>query len=560
MSDGIQEKMKINTGFLRIATAFIIAGSLFVPSAQAVIDEEWKASGPLTSDPAWGLKTGEEMLELAPYPILLGVKADSYNREKGNVTAVATCADINSSLCDKDQHYSYATPLKMCTAEELNCVEEVSVKDESGKSLQVEFVRSFPEVLRYPYKGSADLNLPDGGTTFLVRIPGAPHAGGNLYLVKAVISGGKDPVDKLFSRPNLNAQITAVSLKSGSFSQPVHIFDTKSYGSAHTWTNSSNPECQVQCSSTESAVSHPLPLDLEFGLQIRLTSKIGGWLNGRVSKVKSSISTDSKNRQIIFVSGNAVRVPIVSGWIPKASAPESITSFYNSLTPQQRDGGVGYSQGWLRTPERTELGLRETALWLPVLGDKAVVAPTIWLISSIGRGLINGCQVKEDQLSGIVTTNATSYISGPPTFNQTTQTIDYQVIAPHLLADGSIFKGTYDLTLNSELARCMYRFTQAPISATVSIVSIDGSNQIATIATSEKDGLIHLGAYGFTFSSPTLKVKLSQEVATPTPSPTPTVTPKPVTTKKTTITCIKGKTIKKVTAVNPKCPSGYRKK
>ncbi len=30
--------------------------------------------------------------------------------------------------------------------------------------------------------------------------------------------------------------------------------------------------------------------------------------------------------------------------------------------------------------------------------------------------------------------------------------------------------------------------------------------------------------------------------------------------KKTTITCIKGKLIKKVTAVNPKCPSGYKKK
>ena len=31
-------------------------------------------------------------------------------------------------------------------------------------------------------------------------------------------------------------------------------------------------------------------------------------------------------------------------------------------------------------------------------------------------------------------------------------------------------------------------------------------------------------------------------------------------TKKTTITCVKGKTAKKVTAVNPKCPSGYKKK
>jgi hypothetical protein len=35
--------------------------------------------------------------------------------------------------------------------------------------------------------------------------------------------------------------------------------------------------------------------------------------------------------------------------------------------------------------------------------------------------------------------------------------------------------------------------------------------------------------------------------------------PMPVA-KKTTITCVKGKTTKKVTAVNPKCPAGYKKK
>jgi hypothetical protein len=33
-----------------------------------------------------------------------------------------------------------------------------------------------------------------------------------------------------------------------------------------------------------------------------------------------------------------------------------------------------------------------------------------------------------------------------------------------------------------------------------------------------------------------------------------------VVVKKTTITCVKGKTTKKVTAVNPKCPAGYKKK
>jgi membrane protein involved in colicin uptake len=30
--------------------------------------------------------------------------------------------------------------------------------------------------------------------------------------------------------------------------------------------------------------------------------------------------------------------------------------------------------------------------------------------------------------------------------------------------------------------------------------------------------------------------------------------------KKTTITCVKGKLTKKVTAVKPKCPAGYKKK
>lgn len=40
---------------------------------------------------------------------------------------------------------------------------------------------------------------------------------------------------------------------------------------------------------------------------------------------------------------------------------------------------------------------------------------------------------------------------------------------------------------------------------------------------------------------------------------TPTVTPTP-TIKKITITCIKGKLIKKVTATVPKCPTGYKKK
>jgi len=45
----------------------------------------------------------------------------------------------------------------------------------------------------------------------------------------------------------------------------------------------------------------------------------------------------------------------------------------------------------------------------------------------------------------------------------------------------------------------------------------------------------------------------------PTPSPTPKVDIKPIPSQKT-ITCVKGKQTKKVTAISPKCPVGYKKK
>ncbi|CAB4708611.1 unannotated protein [freshwater metagenome] len=71
-----------------------------------------------------------------------------------------------------------------------------------------------------------------------------------------------------------------------------------------------------------------------------------------------------------------------------------------------------------------------------------------------------------------------------------------------------------------------------------------------------------------------IKQYISANLASPTPAATKTASPTPIATatptpkpsiskaaaKATRITCIKGKTIKKVTAVKPKCPAGYRKK
>jgi hypothetical protein len=130
------------------------------------------------------------------------------------------------------------------------------------------------------------------------------------------------------------------------------------------------------------------------------------------------------------------------------------------------------------------------------------------------------------------------------------------------LPNGKEFLGSYNLIISGEVARCLYRFTDAPIQASVSVTSSDGQARVATTSLVERDGWLKLSANGFTFSNPTVKVKLSQEKVDLAPTPTPSATPiaKPAAAKKTSITCVKGKTTKKVTAVNPKCPTGYKKK
>jgi hypothetical protein len=68
----------------------------------------------------------------------------------------------------------------------------------------------------------------------------------------------------------------------------------------------------------------------------------------------------------------------------------------------------------------------------------------------------------------------------------------------------------------------------------------------------------HLASDLYTQSFEILKDGKSVVVPTPTPSATPTATPTPKPLK--SITCVKGKKTKKVKAVTPKCPKGYKVK
>ena len=171
----------------------------------------------------------------------------------------------------------------------------------------------------------------------------------------------------------------------------------------------------------------------------------------------------------------------------------------------------------------------------------------MWNFTTIDANSLgnNKCLSDTSKLQGIVTTNATALDGTPPVFKSGTLT--YNVAGLHYAPDGSTLNlGAYDLVMRSETARCLYGWGKAPLSASVSVVNEKGTKSVATTVVKEtKDGWLKMAAYGFTFSQKTLTVRMTQAKA-------PAV--------KKTITCVKGKVTKKVTAVNAKCPAGYKKK
>jgi hypothetical protein len=215
-----------------------------------------------------------------------------------------------------------------------------------------------------------------------------------------------------------------------------------------------------------------------------------------------------------------------------------------------------------------------TSMFLPLIKDKSTGTGDYWSIRTLdmwnessSAQTIQSCSEKSSSVSGIVTTNSMVYNAGPPTYNSETGSLDYRVLSPHYDDKGGENIGTYDLLLNSKVARCIYGFSDAPVKAEIEILGSDGTNKVATTVIGEKNGMLFMSANGFTYSEPTVRIKLTQESPAPTPipsvTPAPTQTPvsviTPPATKKVSITCVKGSKFKKVTGTRPKCPKGFKK-
>jgi len=127
---------------------------------------------------------------------------------------------------------------------------------------------------------------------------------------------------------------------------------------------------------------------------------------------------------------------------------------------------------------------------------------------------------------------------------------------PTYLPDGSIYEGHYELNIPKELFECLYG-TEWFANGTMldlSILSKSGNAKVSSrvVSLSEKSGL-HIAINGIVTGYPTVTLVLKG----PDRQATSTIVTKE---KSLTIICVKGKITKKVTAVNPRGPTGYKKK
>jgi hypothetical protein len=209
-------------------------------------------------------------------------------------------------------------------------------------------------------------------------------------------------------------------------------------------------------------------------------------------------------------------------------------------------------------------------VWAPYIGDYAFTINQTWTVSNALVTNPEERRCPSRGVVGVVATNASAYSATAPVYNKDTGTLDYKVAAPHYgpYVDGKSEKvnsGTYGLSMSASQVKCLYGMDKLPPSASISITSSEGKESVSTVELKSSGDWVYLEAKNFTFSSPTLKIKLNQSTATTSSSSSnsssvKSAAPTKALAPKISITCVKGKLTKKVSGTAPKCPAGFKKK
>ena len=539
----------------------VLGGSASSVSAADLPDEQWSIMKNLFDMDA--SKTGVALLGLSiqDNTDLSERVSNMVGRDPGVAGELGfrLCKSAEDAFCAPGNAQYLQAFLPVCkSTSETNCIAAVTaIKD--GVEIQGTYSRNFPEKGYTDFPATPARNVPEGSTPSIWTFPGLNHGGGtNQYLASFVINGGFGTDGKV-SFDSYYATLNPVTIEAGQWGR----------NQAKDGSGKSLPSCEGHCgmemeghsyndkfvcASVDDgycALRQAFPSGVRFRISARLSQSPTGWLHGRMKSPIIDIKAIA-NGVSISVEAEPVSVPVVGVLQKFKELPASMQSMNRNRGgfTWGESGPDGRKNVILMPSPDSQDAFDALQEWKDFIKDKANASPTEWAVRSLADGGQTAqCFKSNTELVGIVTTNSMVYLGKPPVFDKESQSLDYKVASPHFTASGDVFKGTYDLQLRSDVARCLYGFTSAPISAKISIISESGQSNVATTVVNEKDGWMRMAAYGFTFSSPTVKVKLTQES-------TAKIEPE----KKSSVLCIKGKTVKRITSLDSKCPTGYKKK
>ena len=437
------------------------------------------------------------------------------------------CTSLQDDWCkNKALEVGFYAQLPHCaSAQQTWCVSGVHATAADGSRVAGVATGSYPPAGPADFVGDPRLGVPTGATPTMWDVPGVAHAGGTSTYLSVVFVEGRfrrESPTKPWSAPqytgsrsgapSFSSVLYPVKVQDGPYVAPR--IDAGGYG-LEGW--NFGPEC-AQATNGSCARRYAFPEQVRFGVSVRLGRAPGSFFHGRLTEPTIAVS-DGSGAVSIDVEGQPARVPVVASWQRWADLPDYVRELYPlGFNGPSVDLG---DREWMKDvttrvmiSQPTAGGSRsmdELVTWLRFLGDRATAVPSVWSFSTVPDEELQGanaCYTRGGRVSGIVTSNATSYSAGPPVLDRKTQSLNYQVAAPHFTRTDDVFSGTYTLALRSDVARCIYGFTSAPIKASVQVFGADGESRVATTAVAERNGWLTLTALNFEYSKPIISIKL----------------------------------------------------
>ena len=515
--------------------------------------------------------------------------------------------------------YSIQISLPVCEREASDCVSQVSVIDDAGKTVNGKLDSYLPIVWdgffagcegnscapkTPPWKYSAgkvalkedlERKIPLGSKPSVWTFPGLQHPGGDKYLVSAVFQGMMSnqsaPLDKgsvaTWAGGSINIEVSPVIVDEDADWNSIDAW-AKSYtipqgglwNQFNLWCFAGKEKDDLFCvRRIEDATQRTFEVKAKLDL-LKDAFASHGFMISRTANARVATERRANSIEVSF-AGSTTSVPSAVGYLPRnefgyremiRAANSSYKESGASNRPEDENDLSGL-QNWVNNASGMHtdgsdggaigswISLEKTTKFNPTRTS------SVWFFRSVGLlstdfVWLTSCK-RELGVSGVVSSNATVMKPSPPKWNAKEQSLEFKIASPHLDESGKVAEGFYKLSISRDVATCLWGKNAVSARATISVVSQDGQEKIFTSSFKVGERYLDFQVAGFTYSANTIRIRLeasgtSAKSSEVNPKTTSTTVKESATEKVQTITCIKGKTIKKVSTKT--CPKGFKKR